>query len=114
MSIKDTVLTNLINGTPPPKKWLESPGYRKGMKFNSERFAELCEQKGYDPAEVALEILKMRATELKAKEHLDAVLKLMEFAYPKQRAIEHSGSVGLTLPELLEQVDAEYRSRKAT
>lgn len=83
------------------------------MKFNAERFAELCEKRGYDPAEKALEILRLQGGELRPKEHLDAVLKLMEFAYPKQRAVEHSGSVGLSLPELLEQVDEQFRSRKA-
>lgn len=81
------------------------------MKFNAERFAELCQKRGYDPAEAALEILRLQGGELRPKEHLDAVLKLMEFAYPKQRSVEHSGNVGLTLPELLEQVDAQARAK---
>ena len=114
MNITREILANAANRTPPPKHYLQSAGYRKGMKFNAERFAELCEKRGYDPAEVAIDILRTRATELKAKEHLDAVLKLAEFAYPKQRAVEHSGSVGLTLPELLEQVDEQYRSRQTS
>lgn len=112
MNLKGEILANLAIGTPPPKHMTRSPDYRPGMKFNADRFAELCAKRGYDPAEAALEILRLQSTELKPKEHLDAVLKLMEFAYPKQRAVEHSGNVEMSLPDLLEKADEYFRSPK--
>lgn len=84
------------------------------MKFNAERFAELCIARGADPAEAALKILELESDDLPARARLDANIKLMEFLYPKQRAIEHSGTIGLTLPELLEQADEQFRNRPAS
>lgn len=93
--------------TPPPKHMTE--GTKR--KFDPERFAALCEARGLDPAEMAINILNLEHDSLKPKERLEAAIKLMEYLYPKQRAVEHSGNVSLSLPDLLEQVEAEWHAR---
>ena len=113
MNIAGEVLANIIHGTPVPKHTFRSPGYRPNMKFNVERFAELCEKQGLDPAEKALEILKMRGHDLSAKELLDAYTKLMEYLYPKKRAVDHSGNVTVGLAEMLAGAETEWQARKS-
>ncbi len=72
---------------------------KPGQKFDGDRFAELCVKRKIDPAEAALKLLQDPAalSELKAKEKLDAYIRLMEYAYPKKRAteakVEHSGTI---------------------
>lgn len=97
--------------TPPPKHMRVRGNGRPGQVFDPERFARLCEEKGKDPAAALLDLLDGRADELKAKELADIYTRLMEYLYPKQRAVEHSGEIGLGLPELLERADEEWSNR---
>ena len=110
ISLREAVC-NVQNGTPVPKSMMkQGKGYKPGQRFDGDRFAQLCVDKGLDPAEAALELLKSeRGLELKAKELLDAYTKLMEYVYPKQRAVEHSGSLDVGLSELLHELEERER-----
>lgn len=100
-------LCNIRMATPPPAHMTQ----KDGRKFDPERFADLCIKKGYDPAEGAIAILELEKGDLDPKARLDAHIKLMEYVYAKKRAVEHSGSISMSLPELLEQVEAEWHAR---
>ena len=113
MNIAGAVLANVINSTPIPKYILRSPGYRPSMTFDIERFAKACEARKLDPADALIALLQGRgAGEMKAKELADIYVKMCEYLYPKQRAVEHSGNVKVGLSDLLAGVEAEWQAQK--
>ena len=83
-------LTNRIMSKKPPRHVYVKGNGKPGQTFDVDRFATLCEQYGLDPAEATLKLLNdaEQAEGLKAKEKLDAYIKLMEFLYSKKRSIE--------------------------
>ena len=101
-------LCNVAMSTPPPKHMIE----KEKRLFDPERFARLCIQKGYDPAEGAIAILEIEKDNLDPKARLDAHIKLMEYVYAKKRAVEHSGNVSMSLPDLLSQVEEAWNERR--
>lgn len=107
------VRSNMIYSSKTSKATRMRGNGKPGQKFNPDRFAGLCIKMKKDPAEAALKLLTnpVDLDQLKAKEKLDAYIRLMEYLYPKQRAIEHSGSIGIGLSELLEQAESEWRKR---
>ena len=114
MNIAREVLANAINSTPIPKHTFRSPGYRPNMTFDTERFAKACEARGLDPADALIRLLMGRGqNEMKAKELADVYVKVCEYVYPKQRAVEHSGNVKVGLSDLLAGVEAEWQAQKS-
>jgi hypothetical protein len=90
--LEDQVVANITAGAKPKK--LESKHYRPGQTFSPERFAQICEERGYDPGECAIKFLAREDLDLKDKDRLDAHIKLMEYAYAKRKAVEITGANG--------------------
>lgn len=64
-------------------------GRQKGTpNKRTQELLELWEQFGYDPAKALNVLLPELPPEVQANVHL----KLMEYKYPKRKAIEHTGS----------------------
>lgn len=104
--------TNQIMSTKPPKHMRVKGTGKPGQRFDVERLEKLCHERKLDPCAVVVEALKVIGDDaLKTREKADVALKLMEYLMPKQRAVEHSGSIGLGLSELLEQADEVWKRR---
>ena len=104
-----------ILATKPPKHIRTRGNGKPGQTFSMDRFVTLCNKWGLDPAEAALKLLQdpLESSDLKAKEKLDAYIKLMEYAYAKQRAVEHTGSIKVGLAELLAETETEWQAQKS-
>lgn len=114
MNLAGEVLANVINSTKIPSHTFRSPGYRPNMTFDTERFSKACEARGLDPADALVRLLQGRGeSEMKAKELADIYVKMCEYLYPKQRAIEHSGNLKVGLAEMLAGVEAEWQAQKS-
>ncbi len=74
-----------------------------------ESVEELCERRKFSPAERILDALE--SGQLSIKDQAELSRQLLEYVYPKKRAVEHSGDVGLTLTELLELAEEEWDRR---
>lgn len=94
MDIAREVLARAALDTAPRKR--ESPDYAPGQAWSHERFGNICEERGYDPALVAVEFMRRERESLAMtdKEYMDVTLKLMEYLYAKRRAVEVSGPDG--------------------
>jgi len=92
MNIAHEVLTNVRNGSKPPKHMRTKGNGKPGQKFSIERLTELSKHYGIDPAEVAFKGLQ--CGELSDKERMDIALKLMEYTYAKRKSVEIGGEDG--------------------
>ena len=92
MNIAHEALTNLRNGTKPPKHMRTRGNGKPGQRFNIQRLSELCDRYGVDPAETAVKGLIQG--DLTDKERMDIALKLMEYTYAKRKSVEIAGEDG--------------------
>lgn len=106
------VYTNTVMNTKLPKHIRVRGEGKPGQRFSKERLEALCDELGYDPCAVAILASQVEGENaLKPRDKADVALKIMEYLLPKQRAVEHSGHLGLGLTELLEQADHEWSKR---
>jgi hypothetical protein len=87
------------NGFKPGRKKPEGSGRQKGtLNKKSQVLMEIFEAADYCPAVELLKIVKGEKTGerillLEDKEIADIHMKLMEYKFPKRKAVEHSGTV---------------------
>ncbi len=93
----------------PGDKRPEGSGMKKGQVTKKTMILmEIFDANDFCPAEAALRILLDKDADLLDKERLDVLMKLMEFKFPKRRAIEHSGTDGVDLfAQLIKDVHAK-------
>jgi hypothetical protein len=79
-------LSKFQKGQPKP----QGSGRKAGTpNKKTELLLDIFEAKEYCPAEKAIELLI--SGKIDPEKELDAHLKLMEFKFPKRKAVEHSG-----------------------
>lgn len=80
----------------------------------TEILLEIFEANEYCPAEEAVKILKDPKSLLDDKDKISAHLKLMEFKFPKRKAVEHSGpNDGPIETETYEQYVSRVKNQEA-
>ena len=110
--MKGSIETRVHNAlaTEPERIRKEKPLTKSAVERVLKTVAEVCIERKYNPAVEIVDAIQ--SSEITRSQKAEYARVLLEYIEPKKRSIEHSGSVDMSLPQLLEQVESEWKRRK--
>lgn len=79
----------------PGDKRPEGAGWKKGVPSKKTALLiDICSEHNFDPAITVIKMIMDKDADLLDKERADLCVKIMDYIYPKRKAIEHTGVNG--------------------
>ena len=79
----------------PGDKRPEGAGMKLGqVTKKTALLMDICSEHNFDPAITVIKLIMDKDADLLDKERADLCIKIMDYIYPKRKAIEHTGANG--------------------